>query len=137
MRPVSQKRWEENCRAVGCRGNNIPDSLDKLIDKINAAILTKRMEFTDRATEGLYLRAGAARIVNGKVVFPGSRTWWVRRMPKGGQRFHYSLGDARRLSLAEARKLACEDLLRAELGRNPLAERARDVEAQRTVRTFL
>src|SRR5437764_2454525 len=138
MRPVSQKLWEENCRAVGCRGNNIPDSLDKLIDKINAAHLTKRLEFTDRSTEGLYLRAGTARIdAGGKVVSPGSRAWWLRCKSKTGQRLHYKVGNARHLTLAQARALANEDLARVEAGRNPQAERTRDVEAQRTVRSFL
>src|SRR5207248_1681067 len=107
-------------------------------DKINAAHLSKRLEFTDRSTEGLYLRAGTARIdAEGKVVSPGSRAWWLRRKTKTGQRLHYKIGNARHLSLAQARALANEDLARVEAGRNPVAERTRDVETQRTLRSFI
>src|SRR3989454_6349630 len=116
MYEVDESEWERKCRAVNWRGPLPKTITDSLIERINSVRLSERLELPDRVVDGLYLRAGAARQVYG-----GTRTWMLRCTTKAGERLNFKVGDARAMTLEQARARARKALVTVDDGHNPQA----------------
>ena len=103
------------------------------------------MEFTKASIAGLAVPAGKAELIVWDDSVPGfgcrvrgggARTWIVQYRINGRQR-RESLGDVRKVDLADARKIARQRFAKVELGHDPRAETKPGITVAQAAKVYL